>query len=99
MYEGQRQINLIADIDDAANIQNCGEINEIEQNETFDHEEQTNNENDFATLDACASDPCENGGTCSVVEDDAVCSCSVGFAGKHCEDRKFSKQDPFYIFL
>lgn len=90
LYEGLRQINLIADINDAANIQNCGEINEIDQNETFDHEEETNNENnDVADLDACASDPCENGGTCQVVNDMAVCTCSVGFAGKHCEDRKF----------
>ncbi|KAM7349811.1 terribly reduced optic lobes isoform 23-T23 [Cochliomyia hominivorax] len=87
LYEGLRQINLIADIQDAANIQNCGEINEIEQNETFAHEDQTTNENsDFATLDACASDPCENGGTCQVVDDLAVCTCSVGFAGKHCEE-------------
>uniref|UniRef100_T1PLQ8 Basement membrane-specific heparan sulfate proteoglycan core protein n=1 Tax=Musca domestica TaxID=7370 RepID=T1PLQ8_MUSDO len=77
LFEGQRQLNLIADIQDAANIQNCGEINEIEQNETFDHDVEQN---------ACSSDPCENGGTCVVENDEAVCLCNIGFAGKHCED-------------
>ncbi|XP_061400156.1 basement membrane-specific heparan sulfate proteoglycan core protein-like [Musca vetustissima] len=77
LYEGQRQLNLIADIQDAANIQNCGEINEIEQNETFDNDVEQN---------ACSSDPCENGGTCVVENDEAVCLCNIGFAGKHCED-------------
>ncbi|KAI8120669.1 Basement membrane-specific heparan sulfate proteoglycan core protein [Lucilia cuprina] len=86
LYEGLREINLIADISDAANIQNCGEINEIDQNETFAHEDQLNNENDLGVLDACASDPCENGGHCMVIDDMAVCSCMVGFAGKHCEE-------------
>lgn len=91
LFEGQKQINLIADIDNAANIQNCGEINEIDQNETFTNENNINNEplkEDLQT-DACASDPCENGGTCYVENDMAVCTCNVGFAGKHCEDRKF----------
>ncbi|XP_065366162.1 basement membrane-specific heparan sulfate proteoglycan core protein isoform X5 [Calliphora vicina] len=86
LYEGLRPINLIADISDAANIQNCGEINEIDQNETFAHEVQLNNEDDLAALDACASDPCENGGSCALVDDMAVCSCLVGFAGPHCQD-------------
>lgn len=81
LYEGTRQLNLIADIQDAANIQNCGEINEIDQNETFDNE-QTTEQN------PCSSDPCENGGTCIVENEEAVCLCNIGFAGKHCEDRK-----------
>ncbi|XP_073829721.1 terribly reduced optic lobes isoform X13 [Musca autumnalis] len=77
LYEGQRQLNLIADIQDAANIQNCGEINEIDQNENFDKD---------VEQDACSSDPCENGGTCVVENEEAVCLCNIGFAGKHCED-------------
>ncbi|XP_037811627.1 basement membrane-specific heparan sulfate proteoglycan core protein-like isoform X4 [Lucilia sericata] len=86
LYEGLREINLIADISDAANIQNCGEINEIDQNETFAHEDQLTNENDLGVMDACASDPCENGGQCTIIDDMAVCSCMVGFTGKHCEE-------------
>ncbi|XP_075155748.1 terribly reduced optic lobes isoform X13 [Haematobia irritans] len=81
LYEGQKHLNLIADIQDAANIQNCGEINEIDQNETFDNEHANNIEKN-----ACSTDPCENGGTCIVENEEAMCLCSIGFAGKHCED-------------
>ncbi|XP_067635534.1 basement membrane-specific heparan sulfate proteoglycan core protein isoform X4 [Eurosta solidaginis] len=94
LFEGPRQINLIADIHDAANIQNCGEINEIEQNESFDNYEQEatspNRLSDTTSKtqngDACASDPCENGSTCSVQDGEAICTCTVGFTGKYCED-------------
>lgn len=93
LFEAQRQINLIADIEDAANIQNCGESNEINhENETFEedkideheviHEHEHMQHNNLL----CDSDPCENGGTCSVRNNTAVCSCSIGFAGKHCEE-------------
>ncbi|XP_050331116.1 basement membrane-specific heparan sulfate proteoglycan core protein isoform X22 [Bactrocera neohumeralis] len=100
LFEGQRQIHLIADVIDAANIQNCGEINEIDQNESFDNFEQDATKLQPATgteskarsekvdqlVDACASDPCENGGSCSVHDSEAVCSCPVGFTGMHCEE-------------
>ncbi|XP_018799865.1 PREDICTED: basement membrane-specific heparan sulfate proteoglycan core protein isoform X13 [Bactrocera latifrons] len=100
LFEGQRQIHLIADVIDAANIQNCGEINEIDQNESFDNFEQdatklqpakgteskAPSEKVDQLVDACASDPCENGGSCSVHDTEAVCSCPVGFAGMHCEE-------------
>ncbi|XP_049312043.1 basement membrane-specific heparan sulfate proteoglycan core protein isoform X29 [Bactrocera dorsalis] len=100
LFEGQRQIHLIADVIDAANIQNCGEINEIDQNESFDNFEQdatklqpakgteskARSENVDQLVDACASDPCENGGSCSVHDSEAVCSCPVGFTGMHCEE-------------
>ncbi|XP_053952208.1 basement membrane-specific heparan sulfate proteoglycan core protein isoform X5 [Anastrepha ludens] len=100
LFEGQRQINLIADIHDAANIQNCGEINEIDQNESFDNyeHEATNiqqasgkpiespSEKEGQQVDACASDPCENGGSCSVHNGEAICACTIGFTGKHCEE-------------
>ncbi|XP_054087671.1 basement membrane-specific heparan sulfate proteoglycan core protein isoform X23 [Zeugodacus cucurbitae] len=100
LFEGQRQIHLIADVVDAANIQNCGEINEIDQNESFDNFEQDATKLQPATgtqskaqidkmdqqVDACASDPCENGGSCSVHDGEAVCACPIGFTGKHCEE-------------
>lgn len=105
MFEGQRQIHLIADVIDAANIQNCGEINEIDQNESFDNFEQDATKLQPATgtqskaesekasqqVDACGSDPCENGGSCNVHDDEAVCACPVGFTGKHCEERESQK--------
>lgn len=97
LYEAQRQLNLIADIREAANIQNCGEINEIDQNETF-QTETTHDKHDHVNVAApkmiipdegCDSDPCENGGTCHVVNDTVTCDCGIGFVGPHCEDCKF----------
>uniref|UniRef100_A0A1A9VWV6 Basement membrane-specific heparan sulfate proteoglycan core protein n=1 Tax=Glossina austeni TaxID=7395 RepID=A0A1A9VWV6_GLOAU len=87
LYEAQRQLNLIADIREAANIQNCGEINEIDQNETF-QTETTHDKHDRVDVavhkmiipdEGCDSDPCENGGTCHVVNDTVTCDCGIGF--------------------
>ncbi|XP_037895157.1 basement membrane-specific heparan sulfate proteoglycan core protein isoform X24 [Glossina fuscipes] len=94
LYEAQRQLNLIADIREAANIQNCGEINEIDQNETF-QTETTHDKHDRVDVavhkmiipdEGCDSDPCENGGTCHVINDTVTCDCAIGFVGAHCED-------------
>ncbi|XP_037931811.1 basement membrane-specific heparan sulfate proteoglycan core protein [Teleopsis dalmanni] len=88
LYEAQRQINLIADIQDAVNIQNCGEINEIDNNEISHNIEDPSQPEteDLVPQDACSSDPCENGGTCSIRNNNAECSCILGFSGKHCEE-------------
>lgn len=93
--EGTRPINLIADIEDAANIQNCGEINEVDANENENDSKSPDPyilpkapEHEEEKHDACASDPCENGGTCRLVNELAVCDCPLGFSGHHCQDRK-----------
>ncbi|SPP89189.1 blast:Basement membrane-specific heparan sulfate proteoglycan core protein [Drosophila guanche] len=108
LYDSQRSIQLLADIKDAANIQNCGELNEIsgadgdaeaeDESEvpvapavvpsarvpeaTSEQEEQLQPYN----MAPCASDPCENGGSCSEVENQAICSCPLGYSGKHCQE-------------
>ena len=33
----------------------------------------------------CVSQPCTNGATCSVSNDMALCSCTAGFTGTHCD--------------
>ena len=45
---------------------------------------------DFSNSEAdCASDPCQNGGTCVGVDNDGVfaytCSCLTGYTGDNCE--------------
>ncbi|BFG00372.1 basement membrane-specific heparan sulfate proteoglycan core protein [Drosophila madeirensis] len=108
LYDSQRSIQLLADIKDAANIQNCGELNEISGADgdaeaegdsevpvapavvpsarvpeaTSEQEEQLQPYN----MAPCASDPCENGGSCSEVENQAICSCPLGYSGKHCQE-------------
>ncbi|KAH8329979.1 hypothetical protein KR067_012076, partial [Drosophila pandora] len=98
LYESTRSVKLLADITDAANIQNCGELNEISEDaddlpvppppspaETPSGGGSGGELEPYA-MAPCASDPCENGGTCSEQDDEAVCSCLVGFSGKHCQE-------------
>ncbi|XP_030079865.1 basement membrane-specific heparan sulfate proteoglycan core protein isoform X26 [Drosophila hydei] len=99
LYDSMRPIQLLAAVKDAANVQNCGELNEIGDND-FDgelpvvpvaptsdtrashHEE----EQQPYAMSPCANEPCENGGTCREVEQQAICACSLGYSGKHCEE-------------
>ncbi|KPU74137.1 uncharacterized protein Dana_GF21948, isoform F [Drosophila ananassae] len=98
LYESTRSVKLLADITDAANIQNCGELNEISEDaddlpvppppspaETPSGGGSGGELEPYA-MAPCASDPCENGGTCSEQDEEAVCSCLVGFSGKHCQE-------------
>ncbi|XP_071550303.1 protein crumbs isoform X2 [Panulirus ornatus] len=39
--------------------------------------------------DTCTPDPCENGATCSITWNDFLCTCTVGYKGKTCEDREY----------
>ncbi|KAH8286775.1 hypothetical protein KR018_007424, partial [Drosophila ironensis] len=95
LYDSTRSIKLLADITDAANVQNCNELNEISE----DADELPvppppspaeapagGDELQPYNMPPCASDPCENGGTCSEQDDQAVCACLVGFSGKHCQE-------------
>ena len=36
-------------------------------------------------VDECASDPCDNGGSCDDMIAGYNCSCAAGFAGINCE--------------
>ena len=41
----------------------------------------------LADIDECASDPCQNAGTCNDGVASYTCDCAVGFNGTHCEIR------------
>ncbi|XP_016982302.1 basement membrane-specific heparan sulfate proteoglycan core protein isoform X20 [Drosophila rhopaloa] len=95
LYNSQKAVQLLADINDAANIQNCGETNEISGgDEDGDNEPPVpppspdvhEDELQPYVMAACSSDPCENGGSCTEQEGMAVCSCPLGFSGKHCQE-------------
>ena len=36
-------------------------------------------------INECESNPCENGGTCTDMEDGYTCACQNGFTGTKCE--------------
>lgn len=36
-------------------------------------------------IDECASNPCQNGGTCTDMLNDYSCSCSPGYSDKNCQ--------------
>ena len=42
----------------------------------------------FSDVDECSSSPCVNGGTCSDLINDFICSCQPGYTGKRCETGK-----------
>ena len=43
----------------------------------------------FATdVDECASDPCDNGGSCDDLVAGYNCTCAAGFTGANCEISK-----------
>nr|XP_036676267.1 basement membrane-specific heparan sulfate proteoglycan core protein isoform X28 [Drosophila suzukii] len=93
LYNFQKVVNLLADIKDAANIQNCEETNEIGgEVDSVDNEPPVPppspavQESERQEMAPCASDPCENGGSCSEQENLAICSCPFGFSGKHCQN-------------
>jgi len=99
LYNFQKVVNLLADIKDAANIQNCEETNEIGgEVDSVDNEPPVPppspavQESERQEMAPCASDPCENGGSCSEQENLAICSCPFGFSGKHCQNRKLSRK-------
>ena len=46
----------------------------------------------YAVGGACDNEPCQNGGTCIVIDDltDIIeCTCAVGFTGFRCENLNF----------
>ena len=47
-------------------------------------------------LDACANNPCTNGGICVDINGIPKCSCPTGFNGKHCETSGLFNIDIYY---
>ena len=45
----------------------------------------------FLDTDECASDPCQNGGTCEDGENGYTCTCADGWEGDNCETSKCAK--------
>ncbi|XP_062139243.1 basement membrane-specific heparan sulfate proteoglycan core protein isoform X22 [Drosophila sulfurigaster albostrigata] len=97
LYDSKMPVNLLVDVVDAANVQNCGELNEIDGNDIdgdqlspVGQDQQTGHGSDEEHQPyesaPCANEPCENGGTCSEEGKQAVCTCNLGYSGKHCED-------------
>lgn len=50
-----------------------------------------------AAIDDCSSNPCNNGGSCSDLQDDISCQCQPGYSGKFCENENDEcLSDPCY---
>ena len=50
-------------------------------------------------VDECSSNPCENGGTCTVSIDEYSCQCVEGYIGANCErgsSCRFSLRTVYY---
>lgn len=51
----------------------------------------------ISAIDDCASNPCNNGGTCTDLKDDVKCDCAGGYSGKFCEiENDECLSDPCY---
>lgn len=85
------KIDLIRDILDAANIQNCGESNAI-----ADDNEDDSNDGVCSPgyggvkckeiIDICiAQEPCDHNGICRVTGTDYTCDCPIGYTGSICQ--------------
>lgn len=93
-----RPVDMIQDILDAANIQNCGESNELSQPNDGDDDEASGQRgcppglggtSCDHVLNACiAHDPCMNDGQCrSIAAGDFRCDCPLGYTGDICQYR------------
>lgn len=82
---------MIRDILDAANIQNCGESNEILEDGTSRSTDcrpgYTGDNCDVIENSCIAKDPCDNDGVCHPNGTEYTCDCPIGYSGDICENR------------
>lgn len=90
------KIDMIKDILSAANIQNCGESNEIvgENQNEIDDNVKIECRAGFSGVnceqidDICiAQEPCDNDGICRSKGTDFTCDCPIGYTGDICQYR------------
>ncbi|XP_037037177.1 basement membrane-specific heparan sulfate proteoglycan core protein isoform X11 [Bradysia coprophila] len=83
-----QKYDMVRDIIDAANVQNCGETNVIDDTirEPLACRPGYSGPNCDQVQDVCiANDPCENDGVCRPKGDDFQCDCPVGYTGDICQ--------------
>lgn len=94
---------MIKNLLDGANIQNCGDTNEITNFDQVEEPEEAGSEcspgytgpNCDELIDGCEHDPCENNGICEPKGSVYVCNCPIHFTGDICqysERLEFSSQ-------
>lgn len=97
---------MIAEIRDAANVENCGHIVSRFAENDIDNEIQSGTchpgyigANCETMYDAClALEPCDNGGTCQSMKNNGEykCLCSLPFGGVNCENHITLQFDTHY---
>ena len=53
----------------------------------------------FVDINECASDPCQNGGTCQHGINQFTCLCLPGYSGSQCGVGKFTLATDFDIWI
>ena len=53
----------------------------------------------ISDIDECASNPCQNGGTCKDAVNEFSCACLAGTTGRFCETSKFSREFSSILIL
>lgn len=81
---------MVRDILDAANVQNCGETNEIippNHPTQFECRPGYSGDSCDKIVNIClAQDPCENDGICqSKGNSEFICDCPIGYTGDICQ--------------
>ena len=74
-----RIIELFEDIFDAS----------VQRPESIGKVQRYNVEKGVVSDDACAVDPCQNGGTCHVTWNDYHCECQDGYRGRNCAEKEY----------
>ena len=53
----------------------------------------------LAVVNACKSNPCKHGGTCSTNGTDYKCTCMMGYEGDDCDQGWFCIPTTGYLFI
>ena len=79
-----------------------GESCVAQTEENCQEDEVAENEQEIGTIDPCASDPCQNGGTCAnnAGNNGYTCTCVNNYSGTNCEDaEEVVINQPWSFFL